>query len=173
MNETDRNRLTEIRARCARSDELGVLAGLPSFEGDFDFLLRLIDQHDQRVTELLEANNRELERRRAATGALRRLRQRITGAILDGAPRPIQIRSADQLVAAMRIPPPPSDSTKYPAGDIRDVYEGTDATGEGAGEYFVTYGGGTVARSAIDEAVRRGLIRLKYDCGGYWCLADA
>ena len=88
MNETDRNQLTEIRARCARSDELGVLAGLPSFEGDFDFLLRLIDQHDQRVTELLEANNRELERRRAATGALRRLRQRITGAILDGAPRP-------------------------------------------------------------------------------------
>jgi hypothetical protein len=88
--------------------------------------------------------------------------------------RSVPIRSADELVAAMRVPPPPpSKHKKFPRPAVRDVYEGADPTGEkGSGEYFITYGGGEVARAAIDEAVERGLIRLKYDIDGYWCLAD-
>jgi hypothetical protein len=87
--------------------------------------------------------------------------------------RSVPIRSADELVAAMRAPPPPSDNKKYPRGSTRDVYEGADPTGKkGSGEYFVTFGGGEVTRAAIDDALERGLIRLKYDCDGYWCLAD-
>ena len=87
--------------------------------------------------------------------------------------RTVRIRSADELVAAMRVPPPPSDNKKFPREPARDVYEGADATGKkGRGEYFVTYGGGEVARAAIDEALERGMIRLKYEIDGYWCLAD-
>jgi hypothetical protein len=39
---------------------------------------------DRRVSELLEANNREVERRRAAVAALRRLRERFTGTVVYG-----------------------------------------------------------------------------------------
>ncbi len=90
-----------------------------------------------------------------------------------GQPLPVLIRSADQLVVAMRVPPPPSDKKKFPREATRDVYEGADATGKkGCGEYFVTYGGYKVARAAIDEALKHGMIRRKYDLDGYWCLAD-
>ncbi len=39
---------------------------------------------DVRIRELIVANNREVERRRAATGALRHLRRRFTGTVVDG-----------------------------------------------------------------------------------------
>ena len=54
---------------------------------------------DRRVTELLEANNREVERRRAAVAALRHLRQRFTGTVVDGqipgAPRAAWVMDVD------------------------------------------------------------------------------
>lgn len=88
-------------------------------------------------------------------------------------PRRELIWSADQLVAAMRIPPPPSDDKKFPRGETRDVYEGYENGKIPTGRFYLTYGEGIqVRREAIAEALRRGLIRLKYDdCGGYWCLA--
>ena len=88
--------------------------------------------------------------------------------------RTSMISSADHLVAAMRLPPPPSDDKKFPRGETRDVYEGYE-NGRATGRFHLTYMvGAEVRREAIDEALRRGLIRLKHvDCNGYWCLADA
>jgi hypothetical protein len=73
---------------------------------------------------------------------------------------PDLIRTADQLVTAMRDP-------------TRDVYEGY-ARRKPTGRFYISYGGGEATRAAVEEALRRGLIRLKYDdVDGYWCLADA
>jgi len=87
---------------------------------------------------------------------------------IDGVPR---ICTAEALVAAMQIPPPPSDNKRYSRGSTRDVYEGYREGKIPTGRFYVTYQGGQVTRSAVEDAVRRGLIRLKYDCDGYWCLA--
>lgn len=46
------------------------LALVARLEVEYDQRVR---EHDRRVTELLEANNREVERRRKAEGALRKL----------------------------------------------------------------------------------------------------
>src|SRR6266704_1003511 len=80
------------------------------------------------------------------------------------------ISSADQLVAAMRIPPSPS-YIPHLGGNARDIYEGYE-NGRATGRFHLTYMvGAEVRREAIDEALRRGLIRLKHvDCNGYWCL---
>ncbi len=87
-----------------------------------------------------------------------------------GQPLPQQpqlIGTADELVAALRIPLSPSDKGEIPREPARNVYEGS------TGGFYVTYEGGEVRREALDEALRRGLIRLKYDdCGGCWCLND-
>jgi hypothetical protein len=87
------------------------------------------------------------------------------------------IQTADALVAAMRVPPPPSRDKIFPREDRRDVFEGY-ARGESGeiptGRFYVTYSGGEASRQAIVEALKRGLIRRKYDeCDGYWCLSDA
>ena len=90
-------------------------------------------------------------------------------------PRRGMITSADQLVAAMRTPPPPSDDKKCPRGEARDVYEGYRNGTIPTGRFYLTYGdGASVQREAIEEALRRGLIRLKYDNreGRYWRLAE-
>ncbi len=87
-------------------------------------------------------------------------------------PRAIPICSASHLVAAMRVPPPPSDSKKFPREPTRDVYEGYFVGNVPTGRFYVTFGGGEATRDAVDTALARGLIRLKYDCDGYWCLAD-
>jgi hypothetical protein len=82
------------------------------------------------------------------------------------------IQTADALVAAMRVPPPPSGEKRYQRGDRRDVYEGYESGEIPTGRFYVTFGGGKVSREAVDEALARGLIRLKYDSDGYWCLSD-
>jgi hypothetical protein len=52
--------------------------------------------------------------------------------------------------------------------EARDVYLGKK------GGYFVSHGGGPVEKSAIDDAINRGLIVEKYPGEGYqyWKLAD-
>ncbi len=42
------------------------------------------NRRDARIQELIEANNREVERRRAAVAALRHLRRRFAGTVVDG-----------------------------------------------------------------------------------------
>ncbi len=78
MNDADYDRLLELRERSNGGFS----------DNDVHFLLRLIeqlmDQYDVRVRELLEANNREVERRRAAVAALRHLRRRFRGTVVDG-----------------------------------------------------------------------------------------
>ncbi len=86
--------------------------------------------------------------------------------------RAIPICSADHLVAAMRVPPPPTDSKKFPPAPTRDVYEEYRDGKVPTGRFYVTFGGGEATRDAVDTALRRGLIRLKYDFDGCWCLAD-
>lgn len=87
------------------------------------------------------------------------------------------ISTAGELVAAMRVAPPVRSSKKWRYEEFREVYESGSRTNRalGSGQYFLTYGNGQqVSRAAIDEALRRGLIRLAYDdCDGCWCLAES
>lgn len=90
-------------------------------------------------------------------------------------PPPDAIFTADDLVAALMRPIEPN--LNPPKGmrqpRRRDVYEGADSNGKrGSGRYFVTYGGGEATRTAIDEALARGLIRRKWEIDGCWCLVD-
>ncbi len=92
-----------------------------------------------------------------------------------GQPLPVHrqlISSADELVAAMRIPPPPIDN-KNSRDETRDVYEEYANGRIPTGRFCLTFGADVrVLRKAIDEALRSGLIRQKYnDDSGYWCLA--
>ena len=76
-----------------------------------------------------------------------------------------QIRSADELVAAMLV-----------AGDDgrpRDVYEAHEGGSVPTGRFLLTYGRGrTVAPAAVKEAIRRGLIKPSYPDtrAGSWSL---
>ncbi len=87
-----------------------------------------------------------------------------------GQPLPDQamIRTAEQLIAAMRIAPPSH------RGATRDVYEGYHNGKTPTGKFYLTFGGEAVARSAVDEAVRRGLIVPTWPDGGpgSWSLPE-
>jgi hypothetical protein len=90
MDSLDRQKLTALRAQrdFLEGNERLLLELVDRLEAKHDALElhaeRLELYAERRITELLEANNREVERRRAATAALRRVRQRITGTVVDG-----------------------------------------------------------------------------------------
>jgi hypothetical protein len=92
------------------------------------------------------------------------------GQVMPSAPVPIQ--TAEALVAAMRVPPPPSGDKIFRREERRDVYEGYERGNVPTGRFYVTFAGGEASREAVGEALARGLIRLKYDFDGCWCLSD-
>lgn len=74
MTEADRQRLADFDARVTGWSFLDNEAGWPRIHHDALFLRRLLREseaeRERRQTELLEANNLEVERRRAAEAAL-------------------------------------------------------------------------------------------------------
>lgn len=74
VTESDRQRLADFDARAAGWAFLDNEAGWPKIHHDALFLRRLLREseaeRERRQTELLEANNREVERRRVAEAAL-------------------------------------------------------------------------------------------------------
>jgi hypothetical protein len=71
------------------------------------------------------------------------------------------IVTAEALVAAMKVPPPPSDG-KFWRGHFREVYEAE------RGEFHLTYGG-QVSPEAVADAITRGLIVPSYPDGSIGC----
>lgn len=84
-----------------------------------------------------------------------------------------RLLTAEALIAAMKIPPPPPTDPKSRRRweATRDVYGGYEGGKIPTGRFWITYGGGETTREAVETALSRGLIRRKYDdfCG-MWCL---
>lgn len=89
----------------------------------------------------------------------------------------LPIDTAEALVAAMQIPPPADSwaAKGNPKRGIlpqrtRDVYEVYRNGKVPTGRFYVTYSGGEATRTAVEDALARGLIRRK--CEGMWCLSE-
>lgn len=90
------------------------------------------------------------------------------GQLLPRAPEP-DIRTAEQLIAVMLVPPPAQLARKRHPDTTRDVYRGL------SGQFYLTYGEGlNVARQAVEDAARRGLIVLTWPniTTGSWSLPE-